>query len=588
MAFTDQRSRRNAEPVSEHRPKDQISLGQDMDGVTRNRSSLYVLIAFGIPFLSAIIFSLTTNHAWEDWYITYRSSKNLATGYGLVYDPGQRVHSFTSPLGTLLPAAIKFVLSASDDGVIWWLRIIQSCILGFGGLLLLGMSRTLRLSNWTFALLLGLFAVDAKILDFSTNGMETGFLVFFIVLTAYGLVMPLRKPALVLGVAWAGLMWTRPDGFIYIVALSLGFFVFPRATMFGNTRWTIIRTWFLAAVLTAFLYLPWLIWAWVYYGSFVPHSLTAKGVGFNPIDVVKAILRFPVSGLTRTSALDDIFRPAYASGGGWPGISADISRIISWLCSFAWVLPFLRPVTRAMSLATLVAALYLSCVTPSPAPWYIPGTTVLVIVVLSLLFEETIIRVIPYQPRPTASLSTNRRGLARFVPILAVLPIFTTLVLTICAAYQFRVQQHVVEDKNRKQIGLWLHDHASSQDHVFLEPLGYIGFYSNLRMYGYPGQSSPELVAAHRALCTGATECFTALISFLNPEWLVLRPGEADRIRKADSTLLTRGYTLEKTFDVSSELASYTFLPGRHLLEFDQTFLVYKRNKSPGLAGGSM
>jgi hypothetical protein len=588
MALTDQSSLRTAESVSRQRPKVQISLGGE-DVVARKRRSIYVLLAFGIPFLSAIIFSLIANHAWEDWYITYRSSKNLATGYGLVYDPTQKVHSFTSPLGTLLPAAIKFFIDASDDGVLWWFRILQACLLGFSGLLLLGVARELRLSNWTYALLLGLFSLDAKIIDFSTNGMETGFLVFFIVLTTYGLVVPFRKPGLVLGVAWAGLMWTRPDGFIYIVALSLGFFVFPRATIFGSNRWILIRTFSLASVITAFLYLPWLIWAWTYYGSFVPNSLTAKGVGIAPIQVVKTILTFPVTGLTRISALDDIFRPAYASVGGWPPILADVSRIISWLCSFAWVLAFLRPVTRAMSLATLVAELYLSRVTPGAAPWYIPGTTVLVIVVISLLFEEIVIgRIILYQSRPTASIYVNRLRLARYVPILAIVPIFTTLVLTICVAYQFRVQQHIIEEKNRKQIGLWLHDHASSsQDRVFLEPLGYIGFYSNLRMYGFPGQSSPELVAARRKLsCMGGIECYAALISFLKPEWLVLRPVEADRVRKDDSTLLTTAYTLEKTFDVSSELASFTFLPGRGLLQIDQTFLVYKRNKSNGLAGG--
>jgi hypothetical protein len=143
------------------------------------------------------------------------------------------------------------------------------------------------------------------------------------------------------------------------------------------------------------------------------------------------------------------------------------------------------------------------------------------------------------------------------------------------------VQQHVVEDKNRKQIGLWLHDHASSsQDRVFLEPLGYIGFYSNLRMYGFPGQSSPELVAARRALsCMGGAECFAALIAFLNPEWLVLRPYEADRVRRDDPALLERVYTPEKTFDVSSELASYKFLPGRSWLQYDQTFLIFKRQQ---------
>jgi hypothetical protein len=534
-------------------------------------------IAFCLPILCALVFSLSTNHAWEDWYITYRESKNLATGYGLVYVHGERVYSFTSPLGTLIPAAIKFIFtSASDDNVLWLFRIIQCCFLGVTGLLLLGMARELRLSKWSFAFLLGMFSVDAKILDFSTNGMETGFLVFFIVLTAYGLVMPLRKSGMVLGVTWAGLMWTRPDGFIYIIALSLGFFVFVRAaTMNGNGRLALIRTFFFASVVAALLYLPWLVWTWVYYGSFVPHSLTAKGVGFNPVRIAHALL-FPLKGLTRESALDETFSPAYVGSGGWPLIP-DVSRLISWICCFAWVLPFLRPITRAISLAALVTQLYLSFVTPGAAPWYIPGATILSVIVLALLLQE--ITENPYLTGANTLRFLNL-GLARFVPLLTIASVLSALLVTICVGYQLHVQQHVIENENRKQIGFWLHDHASSsQDRVFLEPLGYIGFYSNLRMYGFPGQSSPELVAARRALsCLGFTECYAALINYLKPEWLVLRPLESKMVNMDDPRLLGQVYTLEKTFDVSSELASYSFLPGRAWLQIDQTFMVYKRS----------
>ena len=53
--------------------------------------------------LLALAFAGFTNHVWEDYYITYRSSKNLATGHGLVFNHGDRLHTFTSPLGVLLP-----------------------------------------------------------------------------------------------------------------------------------------------------------------------------------------------------------------------------------------------------------------------------------------------------------------------------------------------------------------------------------------------------------------------------------------------------------------------------------------------------
>ena len=67
---------------------------QSMFGLERKK---YLAVFLGI-FIIAVSFALYTNHAWEDYYITYRPSKNLATGHGLVFTPGQRTHTFTSPL----------------------------------------------------------------------------------------------------------------------------------------------------------------------------------------------------------------------------------------------------------------------------------------------------------------------------------------------------------------------------------------------------------------------------------------------------------------------------------------------------------
>jgi hypothetical protein len=112
-------------------------------------------------------------------------------------------------------------------------------------------------------------------------------------------------------------------------------------------------------------------------------------------------------------------------------------------------------------------------------------------------------------------------------------------------------------------------------------PLAKSGFYSNLRMYGFPGQSSPELVAARHAVSCLQTayKCYAPLISYLKPEWLVLRPQEAAVVEKDNPNLLEKVYTLTRTFDVSSQLASYPFLPGRGWLQFDQKFLIYRRSK---------
>jgi len=227
---------------------------------------------------------------------------------------------------------------------------------------------------------------------------------------------------------------------------------------------------------------------------------------------------------------------------------------------------------RAISFALMLSHIYLSFVTHYPRPWYMPMPALESILVMSLLVQQA-----------TASLGvvgrhkhTAHQGLfKKAVYALIGLTLFVNLSLTLASAYQLRLRQEIVEDGNRRQIGLWLKEHAASQrDTVFLEPLGYIGFFSQLKMYDYPGLSSPEVVAARKKLKTNS---YALLIRELSPDWLVLRPEEIRRIKKDAPLLLAEKYEQVKVFDVSDKVRSFAFLPGRQYLEFDQTFTVFNK-----------
>jgi len=97
-----------------------------------------------------------------------------------------------------------------------------------------------------------------------------------------------------------------------------------------------------------------------------------------------------------------------------------------------------------------------------------------------------------------------------------------------------------------------------------------------LKMLDTPGLCAPEVVAAERKL---QTTSLAKVIPELQPDWLVLRPAEADPIRQAAPGLLTRDFSEVKVFDASDRVASYRWLPGRGYLLFDQKFIVFKRNK---------
>ena len=78
-----------------------------------------------------LLFAALTNHAWEDYYITLRASRNLVDGHGLVFQPGERVHTFTSPLGVLVPAFFTWVVGSGHEAAALWLfRGLSAGLLG--------------------------------------------------------------------------------------------------------------------------------------------------------------------------------------------------------------------------------------------------------------------------------------------------------------------------------------------------------------------------------------------------------------------------------------------------------------------------
>src|SRR3954470_3749188 len=85
-----------------------------------------IAAAFALPLLFAVI----TNHAWEDYFITLRASRNLVEGNGLVFNPGERLHTFTSPLGVLIPALCTWIAGPGRELLALWLfRVFNAALL---------------------------------------------------------------------------------------------------------------------------------------------------------------------------------------------------------------------------------------------------------------------------------------------------------------------------------------------------------------------------------------------------------------------------------------------------------------------------
>jgi hypothetical protein len=558
----------------------------------RLRGGLLVFLAI---FVVCMSFAIYTNNTWEDFYITYRASKNLATGNGLVYTVGQRVQSFTSPLNTLIPAGLIVITGDHSDALVLWLfRIISASALAGAAAIFYRIGKSLGLRPFAIFFLIALIATDTKIIAYSINGQECGIMIFFLALILHALLVPpspyyaktiWRVPqsnVIRLGLGWTGLLWTRPDACVYITLIALGFLIFNAGYSEKPSRQRLLKIYLLAGVIAFVLYLPWVLWAWSYFGSPIPNTIVAKGLGWSlrPGAVLDRTLAFLIN--AACADVPNIFAPIYYQQGGWTPSTAEFAGRLAWVGFWYWLLPFASRPARAVSLTFFLAAWYYNAITPSGGfPWYFPSAAILGLFVLGLAVHDFAGFLDLLKIRALEEPVFRRVQTSAAIVALAI-PAFCALIL-IASAFELRIQQREIEEGNRKTIGLWLRDHAKSQqDTVFLEPLGYIGYYSQLKMLDYPGLSSPEVVAARRAhLNDPNPNNWLSLIKDLHPDWLVLRYSEALDLQNQAKDIFNVDYEIVKLVSAADQLSKYPPIPGAGYLQFDQTFVIVKKKAAP-------
>ncbi len=510
-----------------------------------------------------------TGHIWEDYFITFRYSQNLVEGQGLVYNPGERVHGFTSPLGVLLPALCYLITGRSSYlAALWLFRVLSIAAYVAGGLLVLRAARSGNrppgVTAWALA---AFYLFDPKAVAYTTNGMETGLLLFFL---AWGIDLfaegrPERWPAR--GVCWAGLLWTRPDGCVYIACLALAELIFRRGT--GRA---VAASLVKSGAAAAALYLPWLTGTWLYYGSPVPHTVVAKSaLEVGPAARLLQTAENLTTLFPRRAA--EVFQPIYywggwLDGGGWEWVLSRMTHFAGLFCAAYWLIPVPDRLGRMASFCFTLVCLYFSYL-GHLFPWYFPPTALLGMVVLARGVPALAIAV--KERLPDDPIYTLSRAPAWAVLLALAVGQIALFGLT---AREMKIHQQVVEMGNRARLGRWLGEHVRPGERVYLEPLGYIGYFSGARMVDYPGLVSPEVVHLRREQ---RLDLF-GLIPALRPDWVVLRAWEIHILPQTPiAEWFADNYVLAETFDVTRDLERYGFIPGKPYVLKDASFSVFRR-----------
>jgi hypothetical protein len=447
----------------------------------------------------------------------------------------------------LLPALAYLATGRSSyPAALWVFRLISVAAYSAGGLILwraIPSSARGYIAAMAFA---ALYMLDAKSVAFSVNGMETGLMLFWL---AWALCLIGSGPGrwLARGLAWAGLLWTRPDGCVYIVALAAG-----ELLLCGPGRKGLVASFLKSAVLAALVYSPWLAWAWWYYGSPIPQTLLAKA----PLPTTNLVGRLLTMARRLLERAEAIFAPVYYpflwNSPRWIGW---FCRVLALVAGTFWLFPSRDLRARVASFGFMLLTFYF-CYMEVVFPWYMPPAALCGLVVFASIISRL-------------SQADQAAWAAR--PAL-VMVAATCLYLLIVTAYMMKVQQDEIEWGVRAPIGRWLAEHARDSESVYLEAIGYIGYFSHAHIIDYPGLISPQVTKLRRQRHLW----FGSLVDAIRPDWTVFRQHEVRGSFVTSSAFRTE-YAPVKEFRATERLARFSWLPGQSFLEFDADYILSKR-----------
>ncbi|MGB8644879.1 MAG: hypothetical protein WCF84_06555 [Anaerolineae bacterium] len=224
--------------------------------------------------------------AVDDAYISFRYAHNAILGYGLTFNPGERVEGFTNFLWTAM--MVPFAGLGVDIGR---LSIVLGVLFALGTLwLATRLARAMALPPLVGALAALCLAVDGSFAIWSVSGLETNLFAFLI---AAGVLFYLREQQFRPAQAPAGNVsaGSNPWGGwpVSAVLFALAAMTRPEAaavfalTVAHQAAWRLLneRRLFrlpdiVRGVVFAALFIPYWLLRWRYYHSFFPNSFYAK------------------------------------------------------------------------------------------------------------------------------------------------------------------------------------------------------------------------------------------------------------------------------------------------------------------------
>jgi len=533
----------------------------ELEGLERPENARVARAAWWLAagaMLIRIVFWAYTQRYWEDALITCLHSENFVRGLGMShYRPGEPpLHGFTSPLSVLVPLIGDFIHVGFGMDFLK-LVSIPAAALTVLYLLALGRHPAVRLPAPLLVMVMGYAAFEHHQILWGMSGMETQLSVLILAMSVYYAAAWNPVP---LGISLGLCMLVRPDyGFWTLIVGVYGLYRGPRQLL-------------KIVPIALAVYAPWLIFTTLYYGSPLPNTIIAKGLGYAPWWEKAGVVNFFTLKrqiwMMMSEQLHVMLGPTFCGHGA--GMHLFLNRgpespIANAMFAFAVLGTLAIAVRRQAALWPLAAcvvtySLYYIFFVPVIFGWYKMPYAILLLLLSARGLQAAASLIRPERWRNGILWAFCAAYLALFIGVLP---------LTFPTERQI---QRDIENAVRKEAGLYMAKVLKPGEAVGCEPLGYMGYYSGGNVYDWPGLDSRAVVAWSKA--HPRQRCLEEMLKGLQPEYLYLRDIEILYWFK-DPEWFRQHYHPIKVFAIDPEAARKIRWLDRNV---DTRFRIYKKN----------
>lgn len=225
-------------------------------------------VVIGLLVLAVIARLLPGPRTIDDAYITFRYAKNILSGAGFVFNPGEAVLGTTTPLYALLMSGLGALFGGEEANFPQLAWLVNALADGLTCALLYLIGRRLA-SEWVGLASGLLWAIAPYSVTFAIGGLETSLYVFLLITTTWGF---LEKRYTLAAFAASLAFLARVDALILLGPLAV---------------YWLIQAWrkkerlpVQAVLVVAIPVVAWLLYAAFTFGSPFPHSVQAKLVAY--------------------------------------------------------------------------------------------------------------------------------------------------------------------------------------------------------------------------------------------------------------------------------------------------------------------